>query len=369
MSARRGLGPRGLASLIPSAEDGSGAASVSALTRPLPQPAAPTSLRVTISDPASPVGVPVIPEPTPEPEPVAPPTVNGAWFAELPLDAITPNPRQPREHFEEKAFAELVTSITEYGLLQPIVVRPLGDDRYELIMGERRWRASREAGLDPIPAIVRDTDDDKMLVDALLENLHRAELNAIEEAAAYEQLLKEFGCTQEALADRIGRSRAHVTNTLRLLRLPWEVQTKLITETSLSAGHARALLSLKDPQAQIELAQRVIREELSVRSVEEIVLLRKLEEERNGPPKESAKKANTPRAGKHISPAISVLAERLKDRYDTSVSINIGKDKGKLIVEFASVEDLERIVAMIAPGDERALAELLKRKPGEAPLG
>jgi ParB family chromosome partitioning protein len=170
--------------------------------------------------------------------------VAGAHFAELPLDSITPNPRQPREVFDEDALAELVTSIKEVGLLQPVVVRQVGPERYELIMGERRWRACRDAGLERIPAIVRATEDDKLLLDALLENLHRAQLNPLEEAAAYDQLLKDFNCTHDELADRIGRSRPQVSNTLRLLRLSPEVQRRVAAGV-LSAGHARALLSVR----------------------------------------------------------------------------------------------------------------------------
>ncbi len=196
----------------------------------------------------------------------------GAHFAEIPLDAITPNPRQPREVFDEDALAELVTSIKEVGLLQPIVVRQVGPERYELIMGERRWRASREAGLTAIPAIVRATDDEQLLLDALLENLHRAQLNPIEEAAAYDQLLKDFNCTHDQLADRIGRSRPQVSNTLRLLKLSSAVQ-KRVAAGVLSAGHARALLAVEDTEEQDRLAHRIVAEGLSVRSVEEIVTL------------------------------------------------------------------------------------------------
>ena len=196
----------------------------------------------------------------------------GAYFAEIPLDSITPNPRQPRVVFEEEALAELVHSLREVGLLQPVVVRPLGSDRYELIMGERRWRAAREAGFVAIPAIVRATGDDDMLRDALLENLHRSELNPLEEAAAYDQLLQDFGCTHDELAGRIGRSRPQISNTLRLLKLPPAVQRRVAAGV-LSAGHARALLGLDDETGQERLAQRIVAEGLSVRSVEEIVAL------------------------------------------------------------------------------------------------
>ena len=201
-----------------------------------------------------------------------------ATYREIPLDAIAPNPRQPREHFDEEALAELVASIREVGLLQPVVVRERGGGAYELIMGERRLRASREAGLAAIPAIVRETPDDAMLRDALLENLHRSQLNPLEEAAAYQQLLEEFGATHEQLAERIGRSRSQVTNTIRLLNLPPSVQ-KRVAAGVLSAGHARALLSLDDANAQERLAHRVVAEGLSVRAVEEAVHLGDVGEE------------------------------------------------------------------------------------------
>lgn len=356
---RRGLG-KGLGSLIP-AGAGSG---VGALTRPLPEPAAPTSptswplvlpdhtapaatgLGAPEQDPAAAVDVRAAGEPE------APMTVAGAWFAEIPLTAITPNPRQPRSEFAEEPLKELVVSIKEVGLLQPVVVRPLGADRYELIMGERRFRASQIAGLENIPAIVRETEDEKLLLDALLENLHRAELNPLEEAAAYDQLLKDFACTQDELADRIGRSRPQVTNMLRLLRLPPEVQTRIAAGTLLY-GHARALLGLTDPKAQVELARRAVAEGMTVRSVEEIVRLQQLDEERNGPKKT---KRSGPRAGKRVAPELNDLATRLKDRFETSVSIDIGQKKGKIVVEFASIEDLQRILSVMAPGEGTALA-------------
>ncbi|MGA8462801.1 MAG: ParB/RepB/Spo0J family partition protein, partial [Trebonia sp.] len=196
--------------------------------------------------------------------------VAGAYFEEVAVDSITPNPRQPRRTFDDDALDELAASITEVGLLQPVVVRSLGGSRYELIMGERRWRASQRAGLDFIPAIVRATHDDDMLRDALMENLHRQQLDPLEEAAAYQQLLDDFGATHEQLAQKVGRSRPHISNTLRLLNLPPAVQ-KRVAAGVISAGHARALLSLDDPQAQERLAQRIVAEGLSVRAVEEIV--------------------------------------------------------------------------------------------------
>src|SRR5689334_2760582 len=206
-----------------------------------------------------------------------PPPPMGAHFAEIPLDAISPNPRQPRDVFDEDALQELVTSIKEVGLLQPVVVRQVGPARYELIMGERRWRASRQAGLELIPAIVRATEDDKLLLDALLENLHRAELNPLEEAAAYEQLLQDFACTHDELAHRVGRSREYVSNTLRLLKLSPAVQARVAAGV-LTAGHARALLRVPDGARQDQLAQRIVAEGLSVRTTEEIVKVMDLEQ-------------------------------------------------------------------------------------------
>lgn len=273
--------------------------------------------------------------------------VAGAYFAEIPLDSITPNPRQPREIFDEEALNELVCSIKVVGLLQPVVVRQVSADRYELIMGERRWRASRLAGLEAIPAIVRATDDEKLLLDALLENLHRSQLNPLEEAAAYDQLLQDFSCSHNELAERIGRSRAQVTNTLRLLKLPPVVQRRLAAGL-LQAGHARALLGLDDPQAQEALALRITAEELSVRTVEEIVQLAK--QEQGG----SVQKPRAPRAGKRVDPALASLASRLSDRFDTRVKVELGKDRGKIVVDYASMEDLDRILRLFAPGESRS---------------
>jgi ParB family chromosome partitioning protein len=271
----------------------------------------------------------------------------GVHFAELPLDSITPNPRQPRQVFDEDALSELVTSIKEVGLLQPVVVRRVAPERYELIMGERRWRACREAGLERVAAIVRETEDEKLLLDALLENLHRAQLNPLEEAAAYDQLLKDFNCTHDQLADRIGRSRPQVSNTLRLLRLSPPVQRRVAAGV-LSAGHARALLSVDDPEEQDKLAHRIVAEGLSVRAVEEIVTLMASE------PRKAAK-AKGPRAGARVSPALSELATRLSDRFETRVKVDLGQKKGKIVVEFASMEDLNRILGTLAPGEGRVL--------------
>lgn len=356
---RRGLG-RGLGALIPAAPQekqvpspglGGGAASggtssVIAAER-----------GVAVAKVTSLASSPVIPEPSApaaELEAVAAPAESaGAYFAEVPIGSITPNPKQPREVFDEDALAELVTSIKEVGLLQPVVVRKVAQDRYELIMGERRWRACREAGLERIPAIVRATDDEKLLLDALLENLHRAQLNPLEEAAAYDQLLKDFKCTHDQLADRIGRSRPQVSNTLRLLRLSPPVQRRVAAGV-LSAGHARALLSVDDSEEQDRLAHRIVAEGLSVRAVEEIVTLM-------GSEPTSSVKPKGPRAGGRVSPALTDLATRLSDRFETRVKVDLGQKKGKIVVEFASMDDLDRILGSLAPGEgpvlERGLSE------------
>ena len=266
--------------------------------------------------------------------------VPGASFAELPVGSIRPNPRQPRTVFDEEALDELVGSIREIGVLQPVVVRPVGDG-YELIMGERRWRATQAAGLATIPAIVRETDDADLLRDALLENLHRAQLNPLEEAAAYQQLLDDFGCTHEELATRIHRSRPQISNTLRLLRLPPLVQRRVAAGV-LSAGHARALLGLSDGAAIERLAQRIVAEGLSVRAVEEIVAL--------GGDDAPAQRKAAPRPGDHNA-ALDDLAARLSDRFETRVKIALGKTRGRMTVEFASVQDLNRILQTLAPED------------------
>lgn len=348
---RRGLG-RGLGALIPAAPQEKQPTPSGAQTAPA-SPVLTADRGVAAAKVASLPAAATAPEATGlsfEAEAVAeaqPSAPTGAHFAEVPLDAITPNPRQPREVFDEDALSELVTSIKEVGLLQPVVVRQLGPDRYELIMGERRWRACREAGLERIPAIVRDTDDEKLLLDALLENLHRAQLNPLEEAAAYDQLLKDFNCTHDQLADRIGRSRPQVSNTLRLLRLSPPVQRRVAAGV-LSAGHARALLSVDDSEEQDRLAHRIVAEGLSVRAVEEIVTLL------NSNP-QSAPKPKGPRAGTRLSPALSDLASRLSDRFETRVKVDLGQKKGKIVVEFASMDDLERILGTLAPGEGRVL--------------
>jgi ParB family transcriptional regulator, chromosome partitioning protein len=346
---RRGLG-RGLGALIPAApKGGDDQVDAPASSRPVPvlTPHRGGSSAVISGSSIAPK------EPESEPASLAQ-EIAGAHFAELPLDAITPNPRQPRENFDEDALAELVTSIQEVGLLQPVVVRQLSEGRYELIMGERRWRACGEAGLTAIPAIIRATEDDRLLLDALLENLHRAQLNPLEEAAAYDQLLRDFNCTHDELADRIGRSRPQVSNTLRLLRLSPVVQRKVAAGV-LSAGHARALLAINDSAEQDALASRIVAEGLSVRAVEEIVTLRGKDGEPRG-------KARGPRAGKRISPALDSLASRLSDRFETRVKVDLGQKKGKLVVEFASIEDLERILGQLAPGEGRVLEQQLSEE-------
>jgi ParB family chromosome partitioning protein len=264
--------------------------------------------------------------------------VPGARFAEISVHSITPNARQPRQVFDEDALEELKVSIREVGFLQPIVVRETSSNGYELVMGERRWRAAQALGLELIPAIVRDTRDDAMLRDALLENIHRANLNPLEEAAAYQQLLEEFGATHEELARRIGRSRPQISNTIRLLQLPSTVQNR-VAAGELSAGHARALLSLEQAEQQEVLARRIIAEGMSVRSTEEAVTLALAE----GAP---AKKPTVKRTRQH-SPGLTDLADRLSDHFETRVRVEIGRRKGRILVEFATVDDLDRIVGML----------------------
>ncbi|NUS73810.1 MAG: ParB/RepB/Spo0J family partition protein [Corynebacteriales bacterium] len=264
--------------------------------------------------------------------------VPGASFREIPLAAITPNPKQPRTVFDEDEMEELKASITEVGILQPIVVRELGPDRFELIMGERRYRASQAIGRETVPAIVRETSDDVMLRDALLENIHRSNLNPLEEAAAYQQLLAEFGVNQEELSKRIGRSRPQISNTIRLLNLPPMVQRR-VAAGIISAGHARALLSLESAERQEELAQRIVAEGLSVRATEELVTLEGFERPRNKTPLKRGPRMHVP--------ALEGLEDRLADRFDTRVKVDLGKRKGKIVIEFATVDDLERITELI----------------------
>lgn len=266
-------------------------------------------------------------------------TVAGAVYREVDISAITPNPRQPRQVFDEEALAELKHSISEFGLMQPIVVRDVGDGSYELIMGERRWRAAQRAGLDVLPAIVRQTQNDALLRDALLENIHRVQLNPLEEASAYQQLLDEFDVTHDELADRIGRSRPVITNTIRLLRLPLPVQRRVAAGV-LSAGHARALLALEEPDGQEELAARIISEGLSVRATEEEVTLKKNAEPAKPKPK--------PRKQME-APGLQDLAEKLSDGLETKVKVEFGQRKGRIVIEFGSVDDLERLSELIMP--------------------
>ena len=311
---RRGLG-KGLGALIPQGP-----------TAPAPSE--------SVQEPKAPAAEPTVVEVE-----VLKELPDGTYMEEVELSSITPNPRQPRTYFDDEALDELRDSIIEVGLLQPVVVRKLegGDEpSYELIMGERRFRASKLAELDRIPAIVRKTEDDELLREALLENLHRQQLNPLEEAAAYQQMLDDFGTTQGELAQQVGKSRSHIANTLRLLNLPGKVQSRVAAGV-LSAGHARALLSIDDSEVQERLAQRVNNEGLSVRSLEEIVALREIPDEEK-PRRSSAGRISNP-------PQIEEWATRLGDRLDTTVKVDIGRKKGKIVVEFATMEDLERIIS------------------------
>ncbi len=269
-----------------------------------------------------------------------PAEILGAHYKEISVSAITPNPRQPRRTFDEDALEELAESIRQVGLLQPVVVRATGPGRYELVMGERRWRASQRAGLTEIGAIVKQTQDNDLLRDALIENLHRQQLDPLEEAAAYQQLLDDFGATHEELARKIGRSRPHISNTLRLLNLPPGVQ-KRVAAGVLSAGHARALLSLENPEAQERLAARIFAEGLSVRTVEEIVAVGS----DDSPPRRAARTGAKP----PTAPGLRHLANRHADLFETRVKVELGQRKGKIVVEFATIDDLERIVKAMSP--------------------
>ncbi|MGY1843378.1 ParB/RepB/Spo0J family partition protein [Modestobacter sp. SYSU DS0875] len=337
MTKRGGLG-RGLAALIPTSA---------------PAPTATPAARAAEAAEAEAAGVGAPDEASPPPptslteraaardaaaavEPVA--GVPGAQLREVPVGDVDPNPKQPRQVFDDEALEELAHSVREFGLLQPIVVREAGEGRFELIMGERRLRAARAAGLEAVPAIVRDTTDDAMLRDALLENIHRVQLNPLEEAAAYQQLLEEFGATHEELAARIGRSRSQVTNTIRLMKLPVKVQTRVAAGV-ISAGHARALLGLPDAEAQDALATRIVAEGMSVRATEEAVALAVAESP-----------TTARRSQRKISaPGVEDLAGRLSDVFETKVKVQIGRAKGRIVVEFGSVDDLQRIVGMMAP--------------------
>jgi ParB family chromosome partitioning protein len=322
---KRGLG-KGLGALIPTGPmPGAGPSAGSAQAAPVPGTAGPAGTDGRFAGPGGSVG--------------------GAYFQELPIEAVAANPRQPREVFDEEALDELADSIKEVGLLQPVVVREAGPGQYELVMGERRWRASQRAGLTQIPAIVRATGNDDMLRDALMENLHREQLNPLEEAAAYQQLLDDFGATHEELAKKVGRSRPHISNTLRLLQLSGAVQRRVAAGV-LSAGHARALLSLDDPAAQDHLAHRIVAEGLSVRAVEEIVTMGGVR----------PAKARRPAVRQATAPALDRLADRLSDAFDTRVKVELGKRKGKIVVEFGSIEDLERIITTMSPEWAAALS-------------
>ena len=330
MNTRRGLG-RGLGALIPTAPEGEGQTGAASAVAAGIGNHTPEHAGAAQNGNASTAAA------GPEMN-----HVDGARFAEIPVEQVTPNARQPREVFEEEAMAELVHSIKEVGLLQPVVVRPMGENRYELIMGERRWRATKDAGLEKIPAIVRDTSDDAMLRDALLENLHRAQLNPLEEAAAYQQLLDDFGCTHDELAGRIGRSRPQISNTLRLLRLSPPVQRRVAAGV-LSAGHARALVGVEKEEAQDRLAGRVVSEGLSVRALEEMIATG------------SGDDGDTPRRSrsrKPVAPGLADLGDRLSERFETRVKVDLGQKKGRITVEFASLDDLRRIVEIMDPKND-----------------
>ncbi|MDR0417711.1 MAG: ParB/RepB/Spo0J family partition protein [Propionibacteriaceae bacterium] len=266
----------------------------------------------------------------------APELADRSYLVEIAVDAVEPNPDQPRTVFDPDQLAELAASIQAVGLLQPIVVRPLAEDRYELVMGERRWRAARQAGLAKLPAVVRPTEEQDRLRDALLENLHRVQLNPLEEAAAYQQLLTDFAITQEELAARLQRSRPHIANTIRLLKLPPAVQRRVAAGV-LSAGHARALLALDSVEQMERLAERIVAEGLSVRTTEEMVALGLREK----PRRRSASRA------KSAHPRADDLAGELSDHFDTRVKVEIGRNKGRIVIEFAGEDDLDRILRIV----------------------
>lgn len=312
MAKRTGLG-RGIGALIPTTDQSE---------RP-----------VDVFFPGGPKGAPVAE--TPDAAEASSPAladVPGIRLITIDPHAIVPNPRQPRTHFDEDHLAELVHSVREFGVLQPVIVRRNGDGDYELIMGERRTRAARAAGLTEIPAIVRDTADEDLLRDALLENLHRSELNPLEEASAYQQLLDDFGITQEELAVRIGRSRPQISNTIRLLRLPVPVQQRVAAGV-LSAGHARAILSVEDPERMQQLADKVVNEDLSVRATEAAAKSLPAASESRSKPQAGARRAY-----------LDEVAAKLGDRLNTRVQITLGARKGQVKIEFASIQDLNRIL-------------------------
>lgn len=349
MAKRTGLG-RGIGALIPTAE--------SSEARPVdvffPSGAMPSTASRSAAYEAKDAGVtpkgadtsaatteasreeaPSAPAPTAADDAVELVAIPGTRLIEINPSDIVPNPRQPRTHFDTDDLAELVHSVRQFGVLQPVVVRTNAEGKYELIMGERRTRASREAGLTSIPAIVRDTDDEHLLRDALLENLHRAQLNPLEEASAYQQLLEDFGITQEELATRIGRSRPQISNTIRLLKLPVPVQQRVAAGV-LSAGHARAVLSLDDADAMQRLADKIVNEDLSVRAAEAAAKSLDAGSSRRPAPKAGARRAH-----------LDEVAERLGDRLNTRVKINISARKGQVVIDFATIQDLNRILAEI----------------------
>jgi ParB family chromosome partitioning protein len=326
MNTRKGGLGRGLAALIPT----------------VPIEAAPTDAPPDRADRDGSGTAAPPSDRTARPERPAAQDVPGAVYREVSTDAIRPNPHQPRRDFDTETLAELAHSIREFGLLQPIVVREVPDG-YELVMGERRWRAAQHAGLATLPAIVRRTQDDEMLRNALLENIHRVQLNPLEEAAAYEQLLAEFGVTQSELADRIGRSRPVVTNTIRLLRLPVAVQRRVAAGV-LSAGHARALLALDDPVGQEALAARIVAEGMSVRAAEEAVVLAG---SAGGADRDGTRRPAKRAAERADAEQLRGLSERLSDTLDTRVKVELGQRKGRIVVEFGSMDDLQRIAGLI----------------------
>lgn len=312
MAKRTGLG-RGIGALIPTADQSA---------RPVDVFFPGASLRDAAASAPT-------PESAVEPELAE---VPGIHLVQIDPHSIVPNPRQPRTHFDSDDLAELVHSVREFGVLQPVVVRKNTDGEYELIMGERRTRAAREAGLEAIPAIVRDTADEDLLRDALLENLHRSELNPLEEASAYQQLLEDFGITQEQLATRIGRSRPQISNTIRLLKLPVPVQQRVAAGV-LSAGHARAILSLETPEAMLRLADKVVNEDLSVRATEEVAKSLPAPAGKTPKPTPGARRAY-----------LDEVAGKLGDRLNTRVKISLGARKGQVTIDFASIQDLNRIL-------------------------
>ena len=340
MAKRTGLG-RGIGALIPTTE--------SAEARPVdvffPGASSTARTRAGATDVVDATDTPDVPDATDATEATTADlvAVPGARLVSVDPNEIVPNPRQPRTNFDPDDLAELVHSIREFGVLQPVVVRTNEDGAYELIMGERRTRAAREAGLTSIPAIVRDTADEDLLRDALLENLHRSQLNPLEEASAYQQLLDDFGITQEQLATRIGRSRPQISNTIRLLKLPVPVQQRVAAGV-LSAGHARAILSLDDATSMQRLADKIVNEDLSVRAAEAAAKTADAGDHRSLRPKAGARRAH-----------LDDVAERLGDRLNTKVKISLTARKGQINIDFATIQDLNRILAELGETEYGAL--------------